>query len=159
MFDKAYEADQLARELCRSIDERCNYVVRKIVEIAGLHLEWWDYRVFSLDENDSGYFDFQQFANYINVQMGLTDNLISIPCRINKGLEDIDFFERFPTRYLFEDFEEEVRTGFCLYKKMEKERKALEKEEKERKNKLMTQIESKLSPEELRILKQKYKNL
>lgn len=124
------------------IDERVDYVLTAILQTQKRSMVWWGYDN-SNDDCASGHFDPFQYRNTIF----LTGNI--------QGAIDyrIPFANSFPTRFLWEDFENEVRESWKAYTEArEKEsREMMEGVERRKKKRLdiIESIKSKLTAEEL----------
>jgi len=141
-----------------NIKERVDYIVRKNGEIFGYKIESWDYNTktskiydgLDYEDMENDIFDFDNeddivvrcyilITNGSNGNNGTVGSYICIG-RGNDGsnfgqmsvkLKDGRYFSlasHFPYRFLFEDFEEEVKNGKELYEKENKESLKIAKE-------------------------------
>lgn len=142
-------------ETCRGkIIDRMNYIVRSIFEICGGNLDWWDVENDDPEYRSSGIKpDFNSFDDYISFYaVGSLKNAWII----DKDGREICLRERFPTRWLWEDFEDEIKNGLAEIKhraelcKIKDQEKA--KARKEKQEHLKQQAMGKLTKEELKAL-------
>lgn len=141
------------QEYCRQLTDRVDYIVRKNAEIWGVELLWWDWgnrRNHSEDGEGEGYFEFDMIEG---VELRLSGEINSAVYKIRENIFN------FPTRWLYEDFEEEALSNFQTYKqkileKVQREQKQAKKlkEEKIQKEILIQSIKQKLTPEEQKAL-------
>ena len=148
-FDSLYSDDITKKQydiIIDEIDKRFIEICEKFLHKNNKHGDsWYEYDNFSWnDENSNGFFDPKEFKEEIAI-----------------GGEWIDpppgYGFSFPTRWLWEDFEEELNETSEKFLKEEKERKqklkAKQDAKKERQAVLKNSIRSKLTPEELKIVK------
>ena len=146
-FDSLYSSKITKREydsIIGEIDSRFSEIVLKMkpdLEREG----WFDYGNCNYNsENSNGYFDIDDYNKYIDVG-GEGANL-------PQPYED--WGNCFPTRWLWQDFEEEFKKEVEKYKKEKESKKSQGKikryELKQRKAEFRTIIESKLTKEELK---------
>jgi hypothetical protein len=130
--------------IIRKINDRFDEICKKFFRHKGTDY-WFDYDTVSYDDRDAeGYFDPESYKEYIGV---IGENINPPP-----GYDRV-----FPTRWLWEDFEEEMKQ---VIEDSEKQLKT-KKEEKKRQAELRKQrikvlkasIKTKLTPEELKIVK------
>lgn len=130
--------------------ERMNYILRYCFDYVGATLNWWDF---------DGYTE----GDFIGA---IGDNTVSFTGEWRHG-ERTKFIDTFgkenslendiPTRWLFEDFEQEFRNGVQQYKDRQSSLKALKTAKKnkkiEEKQALVASAKAKLTKEELQALK------
>ena len=145
-FEKLYDENISKKEydsIINKIDERFGEIVK---HIAKKHPNmWYDYGNCDYYSEDSGgYFDPEDYNEFIEVG----GEWVNIPEPYN---------DSFPTSWLWEDFEEEFETEVKSYKEKKIKKKEAEKTKKQakkaEKEKLIVQIKSKLSKEELKVIK------
>lgn len=127
------------------IDQRFGEICEKFLVKKNKHGSWYDYDNASYEDEDSrGSFDPVDYKN----DVGIMGEWIEPPPGYDLS---------FPSRWLWEDFEEELKQEIENYKKLEllkKETAKKKKEEKkEERNRLHAQIKQKLTPEELKTIK------
>lgn len=155
----AKEAKNTFNKLIKPINDRCAYVVETICNIYGKRLKYWV--LGNEGTQDGGEFDFS-WKEFVQVYIYI-DNGYDMICDL-KDIEGINFCnEGFPMRFLYEDFEEEVKSGREKAKarieieKIEKKEKA--KAAKVKKDALAASAKEKmklaLTPEEWKALKGK----
>ncbi len=147
------EATRKAGVLEETITQRIDYILRTIYKTFGKKFDYWyipgedaSLRHYELEpENDFTGYCIEPYCSSLPIYSKVVD------CEINL----ID--EGFPSRWLYEDFEEELTQGREYYKqwKTEKENKRKEKLVKsaEKKAATLKAIRQKLSPEELKLIK------
>jgi len=149
---EAEEAYKLWSNIEEKIEDRINYVIRTLAKIFGGKIEWWDWN------NGGGEVD-----GHLDMDMFKNDSIQLDGCKkggkdwvsvIKEGEWEFEYLE-FPTRFLWEDFEEELENGIKEYEKQGKIRLAKEKKEKSKKDKqyLIESAKSKLTKEELKALR------
>lgn len=138
----------------KQISDRLNYFMWKAAEISGVTLSWWDYDNGDSESEADGYFDPKIYVDKVKIEgqyQGKSDNNM---------LFDDYFSDGLPMEVLYLDIEEKVNKDLKdlhesieLTKKEELE-KAKQKEQKDKEFKaLVESIRSKLTPEELKIVK------
>lgn len=138
----------------KQISERLNYFMWKAAEIAGVTLSWWDYNNGDSESEADGHFDPKIYVDKVGIEgqyQGKSDNNM---------LFDDYFSDGLPMEVLYLDIEEKVNKDLKdlhesieLTKKEDLE-KAKQKEQKDKDFKaLVESIRSKLTPEELKIVK------
>jgi len=130
-------------------NERMDYIVNKISEIFGGELKWWEWPW----DSDSGvpFSPMDLNADFIQLdgEYRYDDDWVSI---LNNG-EQVEFhWLKFPTRFLFEDFEQEVIDGIEKYKLKEQEKKDKAKQQRLNKKEKKEKVLSKLTAEERKVL-------
>jgi hypothetical protein len=133
----------------KAINARVEYICKTICKVFNTHLKNWEY------PNDTNSFDDAVYGNSISVY---------IYC--GKYFSEMDIFDKnnklwclgdsFPERWLYEDFEAELKDGRQKYIKKEEARKlkvAKSKETKQKNRKdLVASAKAKLLPEEIAAL-------
>lgn len=149
-FDSLYDKNITVYkydEIISKIDERFEYICDKflIKNYKNGNSPWYDYSNIDITRYDSeGYFDTAGYKEKIFI----------------RG-ENIDYpdgyYKSFPTRWLWEDFEEELKETIDKAKKKEQKEKQKRKtyvEERKKKIEILKEsIRQKLTPEEFKILK------
>jgi len=149
-FDSLYDKNiTVSRydEIMSKIDERFGYICDKflIKKYGNGNSPWYDYSNIDITRYDSeGYFDTVEYRDDIFI----TGRNIDYPD---------GFYNSFPTRWLWEDFEEELKETIEKTKKKEQKEKQKRKtyvEERKKKIEILKEsIRQKLTPEEFKILK------
>jgi hypothetical protein len=142
-------------EACRGkIIDRMNYIIRSIFEICGGKLDWWDLK------ND----DPEYRSSIIKPEINMFDDFVSFyavgslknDCIVDKNGNGIFIREEFPKRWLWEDFEDEIKNGLAEVKRREELSKLhaqkKEKEKLEKQEQIKQQVLAKLTPEEIKAL-------
>lgn len=134
------------------IFNRIEYILKFIFKAFGGELDYWYFD--GAEEGEVG----DLFKNYNpNTIYVIAEGSYNYSVIIDKFNNEWDFDGEIPTRWLFEDFEDEVLDGLKEYKKRqeEKKQKAQTKKAKEKANleKLVLEAKKKLSKEELLALK------
>lgn len=128
------------------INERTNYIVRKIVEISNLKLDWWDFDNLNQHSDENGFFDPIKYKNHIEIVANLSGY------SYKKETFDV-YLESFPVEFLWEDFELSVTQQFNNFKKKIDEKELLIAQqiikEKEKLQQIIDSVKSKITPEEL----------
>ena len=146
-FDKLYDPDVSKREYDRIvelIDDRFYEIVKiinPVIETRG----WFDYGNCSYDSEESnGYFDPKEYKS--NISVG-GEVCLCAPLRDNS----------FPTRWLWEDFEDEFRKSVSDHKLAMENKKAQTKVARERHKQekaiAIESIRNKLTEEELKFVR------
>ncbi len=138
-------------QITSKIESRVDFIVKKIISLFGKRLDWYGY---ANGGDDGGFFDVQRYKETVDLNIyvvGGTDLVVIIE-EGEWGLE-----QGFPTRWLFEDFEEEVKEGIAKYKIQKEAQKQKEKElriqRKEKDLLLAKEARNKLTKEEIKALK------
>lgn len=150
-FDKLYDNNISKKEydsIIDKIDDRVSDIVHIMVPNATKGNNWYAYgNVDYYDENSGGEFDPTEYKKYIEIGRSC-----SLP-----GPYDDEYDNYFPTRWLWEDFEEEFKKETSQYnsnQEKEKDRKKKQREElKLKKEQFKSIIQSKLTKEELKYIK------
>ena len=130
-------------EINWNITDRCDYIIRKIFEIQGGKVEWWDFS--NGRDSSDGYFDADRYKTdirFIGEFKGNWDNFYMT--------------DSFPTNWLWENFEDSLTKEVGDWKDkvaIKKEEAKNKKIERENKNKeLIKSALAKLTPEECKAL-------
>lgn len=145
-FYKLYSEDITKKEydtIISKIDIRFNEICVAI--IPKRDRMWFDYSNCDYGSDDSGgYFDPQEYNEFISIGGGFAD----LPEPYGDG---------FPTRWLYEDFEDEFKSKVAEHKEKEAQAKLKAKNQQEelkaRKAEMKKIIGSKLTKEELKYIK------
>jgi hypothetical protein len=127
------------------IDERFGEICEKFIQKTSKNRSWYVYgNLFYEDEHSEGFFDPEEYKEYVEIG--------------GEWIEPPPGYDlKFPTRWLWEDFDEELKQTISEYKNQENLKKIKAKEEQEAKKKkisiLKKRIHSKLTPEEFKIIK------
>lgn len=117
---------------------------------------FYDYDITRFSVDDIIFLENYFKNDYVTIKfMHNYSNLPEINAMIyneNKELIEWNFYNKIPTRFFFEDFENELSIGLELYRKQKEEKlNNLIKDKKERKN-IIRQIKQKLTKDEIKIL-------
>jgi len=151
----AIDANVAYNNAVSKITSRMDHIVQRCIEIAGGKLDWWDWLGDGdWDDQASGDFihSYQKDCLSIRAEWDTKKEIIFI----DKDGNECGIEEGFPTRWLYEDFEEEFSKGLKNYKEKEKQRAANTKENKkknkEKKKALVDTIAAKFTKEERKLL-------
>jgi hypothetical protein len=139
------------------IEERCDYIIRKIFISCGGGVEYWHFN--DAPEGDQGSLhralDADSVSNFTVETLRYYDEDHQLLARLDDG-SLVELYNGFPLRWLYEDFEDELDRGKKRYEKEQldaaaknKEEKAAKKREKE---KLKVSAAAKLTEEERKAL-------
>jgi hypothetical protein len=140
----------------QDIIDRIGYIIRTIYKEIGEELSTWYFD--GADEGEVGIIDIDDygtglFGTSIVYEPGLYDTMVKLK---KEGVIDLGG-DGLPTRWLYEDFEDELRAGIVAYEKhqvAEKEARAKKKiATTKSKNEKLAAIKAKLTPEEIKFLK------
>ena len=150
----AKEAHRLWSHYSEKIVDRANYVIRTTANLFGGKIEWWDWSN-GAGEVD-GHFDMDWLKDdYISVA-GDTKGGNGEWVAILKDGGEWELGLTFPTRWFWEDFEQELIDGIIKYKEQQKRKVEIDKQKKltreENKKKLKESAKSKLTREEQKAL-------
>ena len=155
-FVKRQELIKQLGKFDNEIEARINYIAEKISSVFNIKLDTWYFP--GAEEFEIGSLDKNMTKDIIDIMFEptLLDCVI-----ITKDKKELFFEDGFiPTRWLFEDFEDELKDGKKIYEKKLKEFKKAEKEDKEKKKeeekKILKNIVAKLTSEEKKLLKNKF---
>lgn len=130
----------------KPIEDRMNYVVRKIVELSNLTLDWWDFDNLGEGQDDRGRFDIEAYSQSV----GIVRTCIGISYK-NMCFEKYE--KQIPVQFLWMNFEEQVAKEFEDFKNhidvntIHAANKAFEA--KQAFECMVASIKSKLTPQEL----------
>ncbi len=147
-FDRLYDENITKKEydyVIREIDKRFDYICKAILNL-NCQGRWYDYGNADYDnETHTGCFDPEEYKEYIEITGG----------NISPKLESFDL--SFPTRWLWEDFEEEFKNMLEKEKADKQEKIKKKKEQKaeslKRREMIKNQIKAKLTPEEFKMIR------
>lgn len=155
-------------------EERVDYIVSKTLELVGLKPDWYDYDNGSTHDEVNGFLDLEHYSETIEIEGEFTDNDPKNKSGLEKyGTITSTHFPDFnldrngtlsiPTTWLHQNFESAVKEGFQQYQEAEalKKQKALshaeeQKSLKKRAKDLNKSIRSKLTADELKVIKFKF---
>lgn len=127
------------------IESRINYIVLKIAQITNVRLDWWDFSNSNEETEKSGFFDPLESQDFLQI-------ITKSKTQKYKGEYFTIYDEFIPVEFVWTDFEGVVEHQFNDFKKQidEKERATLSRldNEKQRLEKIVASIKSKLTPEE-----------
>lgn len=156
-FAKWQDLNNQAGALEGGIIDRVDYIIHKIFAVFNNELDWWDFpgdgdRCEGGRLSDAIRHDDDIFCFTAETREYLKEKVILL-----KDGSEWGFDNEFPTRWLFEDFEEELIEGKKKFEevKIERAKQALlkKKTKKEKDKILVEQAKAKLSKEELAALK------
>ena len=153
--DRQKNADEYRHQINERLDE---VFVKGILAFFKSNHVWYDY------DNGSGeidgYFDPVEYVNYIGI-VGEYDNRWEMEI-IDKFGDEINLGDGFPTRWLEEDFQEELEQGrrrFLEQELAKKEKSAsYSSSRKERRLALCKQVKEKLTKEEIKFIVTQFSN-
>lgn len=128
------------------IVDRLNYVVRKIVELSNLTLDWWDFDNLGEGKEDDGFFDRNAYSHSVGIVRVCHGTSYKNIC-FDKYAESI------PVEFIWSDFEDQVSKEFEDFKNhidvnaIHAVNKAFEA--KQALDCIIASVKSKLTPEEL----------
>lgn len=137
----------------KPIEDRMNYVVRKIVELSNLTLDWWDFDNLGEGQDDRGRFDIEAYSQSV----GIVRTCIGTSYK-NMCFEKYE--KQIPVQFLWMNFEEQVAKEFEDFKNhidvnaIHAANKAFEA--KQAFECMVASIKSKLTPQELAYIEFKY---
>mgnify|MGYP006321348421 CR=1 FL=1 len=133
-------------QLKNPITDRLNYVVRKIVELSNLELDWWDFDNLGEGNEDHGVFDPVSYSSSVGIYRKCYGSSYKNMC-FEKYKDQI------PVEFIWSNFEDKVASEFEDFKNhidvnnVYAANKAFEA--KQKMESIMESIKSKLTPEEL----------
>jgi hypothetical protein len=128
------------------ITDRLNYVVRKIVELSNLRLDWWDFNNLGESKEDDGFFDPNAYSQSVGI-------VIECYGTSYKNISFDKYEEKIPVEFIWTDFEEQVAKEFEDFKNnidvnaIHAANKAFEA--KQALDCIIASVKTKLTPEEL----------
>lgn len=143
---------------CNAVEEirkRVDYIITHCANVFNATLDWWDWQNEGFEDAPGDFIhSYDPNTLNINVHWEHKEDMNFV----NKdGEVDSLSWGEFPTRWLYEDFEEELTNGIKLWqdKLKAKKNKAAEKrkKDKEDKAKLIASAKAKLTPNELKAIK------
>lgn len=154
-WSKAFEK---TKKLENSFIKRIEYIIKSIHKVFGNKVLWWDY---CNDRDGEGHF-FQSYEETFE-ETDFNDAFFRYQAEINykqdwdmaiidKYNEEISLDYCFPTRWLIEDFEQELIDGKKAIDKFDDEQKNKSLKEQKEKNNKIKQIKKKLTKDELALL-------
>jgi hypothetical protein len=160
VITEAIGAYNLYTKYVSTITDRVNYVIREIASIFGGKIKWWDWG--NGGGEVDGHFE-PDMVDGESIQLsGETDGkdwewVALLKDEKGKFTEEWEFHGlEFPARFLYEDFEEELKEGIKKYKEQEVKKKEIEKQKRltrvKNKEKLLESVKTKLTPEERKAL-------
>lgn len=140
-----------------AVNKRVDYIIKKIVSIFNMKLEWWGYS--ETDEGEAQLKDAlyqDSVCCYISYKRdkGIHNQEIIID---TNGKELVLLSNGFPVRWLYEDFEDELIQGKEKYKAVIEQKKQAEKLKQTATKELAKQAKAKLNDEELKALVKEYR--
>jgi hypothetical protein len=128
------------------IVDRLNYVVRKIVDLSNLTLDWWDFDNLGEGKEDDGFFDRNAYSHSVGIVRVCHGTSYKNIC-FDK------YEEKIPVEFIWTDFEDQVTKEFEDFKNhidvnaIHAANKAFEA--KQALDCIIASVKSKLTPEEL----------
>jgi hypothetical protein len=151
----AVDAWKLYTLASSKLTDRMDYIIRRCIEIAGGKLGWWDW-LGDGDYEDRASGDFMQSYDKDQLSIRAEWDIKREIIFLDKNGGEWGLCDGIPTRWLYEDFEEEFSNGLKAYKEKEKQQKEKAKENKQKreqeKKALITTATAKLSKEERKLL-------
>lgn len=132
------------------IANRCHYIVTTIWDLQGKlkNLDWWDFDNEGGEDGPSGYFNRNEYKKEVGYVCGY------------HNVSKILYEQFFPTRWLWQDFEEELTKEIKNEKDETLKKIEMEKIQKSKRNSekqsLINLALSKLTKEEIRALREKW---
>jgi hypothetical protein len=109
-------------EIDNKIHDRCDYIVKKLASLSGLQIKWWDFG--NARENPEGNFEIHGNEVLITGDGSFFNN--NNVALLDDG--DWGLNSSFPSRWLFEDFEDEAKRGIADHREIKN--KELERNKK-----------------------------
>jgi hypothetical protein len=142
--------------LAEVISKRMTYIIEFCLKTCNGKLDWWDWRNKEGEENVTGDFIHSYDPNTLNVVINWKYENKMVFIDKNDEEQDLEWGE-FPTRWLYEDFEDEFVNGIKLRQEKVREQAkkdtAKQQKKKQEKDALIAAAKAKLTPEELKALK------
>jgi hypothetical protein len=148
VMDKVFSGTLTVKEqknILEKVSDRCNYIVRKALDIQGISVNWWDFNNEGGKYGSSGYFDTERY-----------EEDFFITGEFNGNIYDCLYGNAFPTKWLWNDFEDKLTKEMenhhksIISKKIKQKAKNVER--KQKKDKLIESALSKLTSEEIKAL-------
>jgi len=157
-FEQAEKVIAFANKFTGKIEDRLDYIIHKFFEIYDCKVNTWYFE--DVEESEVGnlwdHMD-QDYITSIWIDINERSKKYNNYAFIDKFGEVDEWANSIPTRWLFEDFEQEVIDGKKKFEEKELAKKARQKElSEQKKNKnaeLVEKAKQKLSKEELQALK------
>ncbi len=134
------------KKLRPQIENRLNYVVRKIAEITDYDLSWWDFSNLNEDAEKNGFFDPEVHTDSVSIVIS------GHPSRYKDNLFDM-YMDNIPFDFVYIDFEDIVIKQYESFKNKIDTAiydTAKEKEFKDKKlHEIIESVKSKLTEEEM----------
>jgi len=157
VITEAIGAYNLYTKYVSTITDRVNYVIREIASIFGGKIKWWDWG------NGGGEVDGHFEPDMVDRESIELDGDVEggewvafLKDEKGKFTEEWQFGLEFPARFLYEDFEEELKEGIKKYKEDKVKQEEIKKQKKlekvENKKRLLESVKSKLTKEERKAL-------
>lgn len=151
-FDRLLADDLMVKEkdfILSLIDKRFGYIM-KVVQPNIINMGWFDYANCNYEgEESGGYFDIDKYLDTIPVG----GEGVKLPSPYSGDIGE----NWFPTRWLWEDFEEEFKAEVKLEKERKKQERLIKKDKREKRNKeksiAIKSIKEKLTEKELEFVK------
>ena len=160
IFDKKSELEDQLYPIVKSIEDRIGYIAKTIFKTFGSSFENW--YVQDAEEGEVGDIDSIISDDRVDISMIIFDSipniLVYIPpsnksnknwCIISRGGGKWSLKDSFPSYWLYEDFEEELKIGKSLW---EDSKPKKVKDTKSTKNDLINSAKAKLTKEEKKAL-------
>jgi len=124
---------------------RMNYIIKTVFHKCGVKLKWWSF------EDSEGHDDIHVRQKYLGYENEFDDNPEKLVI-IDKDGDELELYSSVPTRWLWEDFEDELTNGIKLFRSKTKEETDKELEEINRQKCILRRAKRKLTKEELELL-------
>ena len=156
VVDEYWKYFRLAGKFASQIEDRIDYIIKRIHQEAGISLNYWYFD--DAPEGDQG--SLHRALNKISISNYTTDTrgngpMAELIILLNDG-RIWCLWDGFPTRWLHEDFEKELVEGKAAYLKKEADKKAAAKAKrvakKAEKEKLKASAAAKLTAKEKKAL-------
>jgi hypothetical protein len=157
IVDKWKELQEEAAELEQRMQARIGYILKFFFEAAGSKLDWWRFGSYEEEKPMYGQVGKDYISGIYAESKGSYPSEESLTFIDKNGKEELFLLDwGIPTRWLYEDFEQEVVDGLKKYKDVVAQRKAKEFERrtknKQEKEKLVAEAKAKLTKEERKLL-------
>lgn len=125
----AIKAHEVYEKAVSKLTDRMNYIIRHCVEVVNGEFQWWDWQNTDAESHAAG--DFMESCSGETTQInGEWTNREKMVFLTKDGGEWELAWGEFPTRWLYEDFEEEYANGLKAYAEKQKQRAAKNKEKR-----------------------------